>query len=704
MANRKPILKGVFLSFILALSFLARSAENEIVNEVIVLFKDNQEAVTYLKSIQTSLNETKKLSPRWPLYNLVFKDSNSAHLSLNALKKDDKVVSAQYNHTIAYRSTIPGDSFFNQQWYLHNLGFGPYPADADIDAVEAWDSTTGGVNVRGEELVVAVVDVRFNLAHEDLNFFSNIHEPRNGVDDDGNGFIDDSLGWNAYLNNDDINTTIASHATQISGIIGAVNNDTGIVGINWGIKILPVYSRAIESDVLQAFSYVIEMRRMYDLTSGTKGALIIASNTSFGVDFGRPADYPIWCAIYDSMGYAGILSAGATANSAIDVDARGDIPTSCVSPFLITVTSTNGYDNLDGNSAYGDTSIDVGAPGIGIFSTIAPNGYANGSGTSFAAPMVAGQIALMFSKACEKFWDMYDRDPVQSIEIIRSFLLSSTDPLPSLSGKTVTGGRINLYKSILELNRFSCNSCAVSPVISSIPPHCNEGNDGMAKIQILPPGSSAHILWSNGDTGVEAAGLHAGQYSWFLTDSLMCVDSGKVFINNPPPISLDSLEFRDEISSLKGYIFASAQGGTPPYSYRIDTTASFAFPNLFMGLSAGTYHVQIRDANDCTFDTLVQLQLISSSQNPSNFQNIALIMNPVGTELIIKYSSSINDEFTYKIFNMTGQTLQEGLLQLSEAQNQIQILNINGLPNGLYLLAISSGANRFAPLKFTKSE
>ena len=206
---------------LLLLSLVSPASNADVVNELLVLYSNNESAKNLMQFQADEIVFTKRLSPSWPLCNLVFKDSVHAYQAKQFYQQHKEIIAVQSNHRLSQRSTIPTDSLFNQQWYLHNIGFGPYLADNDIDAVEAWDSTTGAFNVRGQELVVAVVDVRFNLAHEDLNFFSNIHEPRNGFDDDGNGFIDDSLGWNPYLNNDDVNTTIASHATQISGIIGA---------------------------------------------------------------------------------------------------------------------------------------------------------------------------------------------------------------------------------------------------------------------------------------------------------------------------------------------------------------------------------------------------------------------------------------------------------------------------------------------------
>ena len=132
---------------------------------------------------------------------------------------------------------------------------------------------------------MAIVDGGADLNHVDIDFFKNIHEiPNNGQDDDGNGYIDDYDGWNAYSNNGNIPSS--SHGTHVAGISAAIgNNGTGIAGVNWGVKVMPIAgSSSNESVVVNAYGYVLEMRSTYNETDGAFGAFVVATNSSFGVD------------------------------------------------------------------------------------------------------------------------------------------------------------------------------------------------------------------------------------------------------------------------------------------------------------------------------------------------------------------------------------------------------------------------------------
>jgi subtilisin family serine protease len=141
------------------------------------------------------------------------------------------------------------------------------------------------------------------------------------------------------------------------------------------------------------------MRRLYNETDGEKGAFVVATNASWGINGGEPADSPLWCAMYDSLGAQGVLNCGATANNNVDVDVVGDLPTACPSDFMISVTATN-IDDMRTFSAYGATTIDVGAPGDNVYTTSISGGYGTTSGTSFASPLTAGVIGLLYSAPC----------------------------------------------------------------------------------------------------------------------------------------------------------------------------------------------------------------------------------------------------------------------------------------------------------------
>lgn len=391
--------------------------------------------------------------------------------TLTEIKNHPAVALAQFNHSGIKMRGVPNDSLFSNQWDMLNDGNNGNVAGADISAPEAWDIATGGVTAKGDTIVVAVIDGGFDLNHPDLDFWKNRNEiPGNTIDDDNNGYADDYDGWNSIDNNGDVGYSgfWDQHATHVSGTVGAKgNNNIGVAGVNWNVKILPVSgSSSNEAEVVAAYGYILEMRARYDSSNGVAGAYIVSTNSSFGVDYGQPADYPIWCAMYDSMGKYGIVSAGATINSNVDVDAQGDIPTACPSGFLISVTNTNSSDQKVSGAGYGLTTIDIGAPGDDIWSTVPPGDYEgnNWTGTSMATPHVAGAIALMYSAACDSIFNEYSGNRQGLALLMRDLLLSTGyDSIPSLQGKTVTGGRLNLHKALLGVQSVpACDTSAIS--------------------------------------------------------------------------------------------------------------------------------------------------------------------------------------------------------------------------------------------------
>jgi hypothetical protein len=390
----------------------------------------------------------------------------SHHRLIIDIKKLKGVVEAQVNHIIENRATLPNDPNISSQWQYVNTGSNGGLVDADIDADDAWDITTGGVNMAGDSIVVCVIDDGADLSHPDWgnNIWTNSSEIQgNGIDDDGNGYVDDHQGWNTDNNSNDISggTWGGSHGTPVAGIVGAQgDNQIGVSGVNWNVKIMVVIGGGNEADALSAYSYPLVMRKLYEQSNGAKGAYVVSTNASWGVNYGKAADAPLWCAMYDSLGSYGILSAGATANLNVNVDVDGDLPTQCPSDYLIAVTNMDRTDTKVGAAGYGATTIDIGAFGADAYTMEKGGSYGGFGGTSGASPHVAGAIALLHSSPCAEFSQLIDNDPVLGARLIKKYILDGSDPNSSLSGITVSQSRLNIHKALMEIeNRCGTFSC-----------------------------------------------------------------------------------------------------------------------------------------------------------------------------------------------------------------------------------------------------
>ena len=313
-----------------------------------------------------------------------------------------------------------------------------------------------------------MIDEDFDIQHNDIhqNNWKNIYEiPNDSIDNDSNGYVDDYLGWNVISLNDDVENegNPGNHGIQVSGIAGAIgNNSFGISGINWNVKLMYVTRGYTFSDAVAAYTYPFEARKKYNETGGLEGAFVVATNSSWGVDFGTPNEAPLWCAIYDSLGSVGILSAAATANLDINVDIEGDLPTTCTSDFLITTTKVDNKDEIPANAGFGVESIDLAAFGKNVFTTKINNDFGPLSGTSAAAPQIAGTIALIYAAPCPSFIALAKNQPAEASLLVKDYILNGTEPNPNLEGITVTGGRLNVANSLEQL-MDDCNYTGCYP-------------------------------------------------------------------------------------------------------------------------------------------------------------------------------------------------------------------------------------------------
>ncbi len=432
--------------------------------ELIVRLHDNAQLETLLTDYrfidgqQSDLNVIRQLSEKMRIWHLRFDDAVIGnHDMLRAVRQHPAVELAQFNHEVTMRSTVPNDPQFSSQWHHLNSN------GSDIDSDLAWDITTGGQTAFGDEIVVCVIEGG-NLNHPDLvdNKWVNENEiPGNGIDDDGNGYVDDYNGWNV-ANQSDAGVFTGNHGTQVMGMIGAKgNNDLGVAGVNWDVKIMSVAGESLfnEASVVAAYNYPLVMRLLYQETGGDRGAFVVATNASWGIDNANPDNHPLWCAVYDDLGEAGILNCGATANNNVNIDVVGDMPTACPSPYMVAVTATNSND-VRTFSGYGVNTIDIAAPGEAVFTTSGQSNYGSTSGTSFASPLTAGAIALIYSTPCPSFAALVHADAQAGADYVYEVLMSGVDPIANLENEVISGGRLNVYNSIqLVLEACSDSDC-----------------------------------------------------------------------------------------------------------------------------------------------------------------------------------------------------------------------------------------------------
>ena len=359
------------------------------------------------------------------------KEGLSVEQAIELYSTDPDVEYAEPDY-IVNAQVIPNDPYFSYLWGLNNAN------DADIDAPEAWNINTGSSNV-----VVAVIDTGVDYTHPDLsaNIWVNAAEKNGspGVDDDGNGYVDDIYGIDTY-NNDSNPLDDDGHGTHVSGTIGAVgNNDIGVAGVNWDVKIMTCKflnsnGSGYTSGAIGCLEYIRNMKN--------RGVNVVATNNSWG---GGGYSQSLYDAI-NAQRTQDILFIAAAGNNGKDNDKTAFYPASYYLPNLLSVAATDNSDNKASWSNYGRRSVYVGAPGVSILSTIPNNGYSYYSGTSMATPHVTGLAALIEAQNGSRDW-----------RAIKNLILTGGDNKPSMQGNTITGKRINARGSL---------ACVDSPVFS----------------------------------------------------------------------------------------------------------------------------------------------------------------------------------------------------------------------------------------------
>jgi subtilisin family serine protease len=435
-------------------------AQHEIVKDsLIVVYKDNttmSERASAQRLVRGSVRDINAdgVDDRFSnllggkLARLSLRSGSDVAKAIKMISRHPAVKYAEPNYVLKAIGT-PDDPDFVSLWGLNNAGQDGGTTDADIDAVEAWDITTGDTNI-----VVGVIDTGVDYNHPDLqaNMWTNPNEiAGNGIDDDGNGVVDDIHGFSAVNNSGDPMDG-NGHGTHVSGTIGAKgNNGVGVVGVNWDVSIigcqfLDASGSGSTANAIACIDYMTDLKLNH-------GVDIKATNNSWG---GGGFSQAVKDSI-EAAGDAGILFFAAAGNDAVDNDASPHYPSSYDSDVVMSIASTDRNDNMSGFSQWGLTSVDMGAPGSAILSTTPGNTYSTYSGTSMATPHMTGAAALVWSINP-------DLTPLE----MKQLLMDSGDVNAGLTGKTVAGTRLNVANALDLADPEPSYRFSVSPTAQTV--------------------------------------------------------------------------------------------------------------------------------------------------------------------------------------------------------------------------------------------
>lgn len=484
-------------------------------------------------------------------------------------------------------NAVPDDEDYPEQWHLENTGqfidFGDEftgfgRVGSDISAVEAWNTTIGSRNT-----IIAVIDSGVDWDHPDLidNIWTNPGEiPGNGIDDDGNGFVDDVRGWDFGLNDNDPADDAfgAGHGTGVAGLIGATgDNGIGVTGVNWRTSILPLKASSFsgrtyeDSAILAAYDYVTMMRQ--------RGVNIVAVNASYGrtlpdETFLNGSDLVAERIALEAMigsGATMIASAGNGDFFGIGIDLDGPALTTPAQydiPGLINVAATTPEDTLTSYSNFGATTVDLAAPASATLTLDPFGGYRLFNGTSAAAPIVSGIVGLLKSVRP-------DLTPTE----IRQVLIDSSDFVPALAGKVVANGRVNAARA-LEI------AGVAGPVVTRVTP-------GPITAQVLDTGAPVDSVVATFNRAIDPAFLDTGEVAFASAGSDGILGTGDDVSGTVTSVALEPGSDRAVRISLDTSNGALFQGGRLlPGVYRAilspggfrDTNGNF----LNGGASSGT--------------------------------------------------------------------------------------------------------------------
>jgi subtilisin family serine protease len=338
------------------------------------------------------------------------------------------IVLANASTALASQVVVPNDPSFGSQWGFQNTGQSVNGVTgtpgADVDATEAWALTTGDPSA-----VVVVLDSGVDLDHPDLA--PNLWTNPGGV----GGCAAGTHGYNVVPKvptcdpSDDL-----GHGTHVAGILGAAGNDgVGVAGVDWHATILPVkfvsaLNKGPNGKLVKALDWILQI-----ISQGVNVRVVNDSPTWGGTAFSAAVDERL-----EDLANAGVLFVAAAGNTKRNVDTNPRYPCSYQAPNEVCVTATDQNDALWRKANYGVSTVDLAAPGVNIYSTLPEETYGFDSGGSMAVPMVSGAAMLALAQ-----------DPTLTVDALKARLLAAVDPLPSLTSKVRTGGRLDVCKALV---------------------------------------------------------------------------------------------------------------------------------------------------------------------------------------------------------------------------------------------------------------
>jgi subtilisin family serine protease len=595
-------------------------------DQVIVKFKETS-SPSRVMSVRSALHATvkkkfKKMRAEvWKLSGISVADAIARY------EDDPNIEYIQPNYKLYVLDRIPNDPKFSQLWGMQK-----------ISAPAAWDMTTG------TNIVIGDIDTGIDPNHEDLsaNIWTNPGEIEgNGIDDDGNGYIDDIHGWN-FCNDDNDPYDDHSHGTHTAGTIAARgNNGVGVVGVCWSAKImalkfLDAFGGGWTDDAVSAIEYATMMHAR--LTSNS---------------WGGPGYDP---ALYDAIkaaGDAGVLFVAAAGNDARNTDITLNFPSCFNLDNIISVASTTSDDGLSYFSNYGPVTVDLGAPGSDVYSTIPGNSYTTHSGTSMATPHVSGVAGLILSL-----------NPLLNWSEVKNIILSSVDTIPSLAGKTVTGGRLNAAKALQKIQTW----VTLNPLSGTVPPG--------ASVDLTVTFDATHMLGGdyrstiiinsndpmNSPKDIPARIHIAGNTAIAITPDT--VKAGVVYIGmnhvdivKVKNVGTDVLNVTNITSSLPVFTtnitnFSISSGGEQPVEVRFAPTASMVYSGILTITSSDPLHP--------TVGVVLQGQGVYPPVITVSPDSLSLVVNQGGSaEAGLLINNSGGSPLTYEIgidYSLQAQT------------------------------------------------